>query len=219
MIPVPSPPLNSPEWEKWRQDESANYLSASESAAAANLSPFMSARDLLAEKLWPEGMPPDLDRDWRFKIAHATQGLLIDLANDLVIDAHPLNPNRFTENHTTYRHQTIPWMIGTPDGFTHTPRPQPVEVKFTSGWSADHPPAHVMAQLLVQTWICEVDTAWLVVARPHVKRLLDVRVVSFTVDQLDDAVDGYDFAADLHGFWATLQSQRPQVHKIVGRAG
>ena len=205
VIPVESPPINTPQWEQWRRIHARTYVSASEAAAATGLSPFQSPKDLMAHKLWPEEQPPDKDRDWRFLIAHRTQPLLIDLANH-INETGPLDHDFFTENSTTFRHAEIPWQIGTPDGFTQHKRPLPVEVKFTSGWAAENPPAHIMAQLLMQSTICEAPAAMLVVARPHVLRHIDVTVIGFNIERMEQGVGGAEpFFSALHQFWAELQ--------------
>ena len=211
MRPVDSPPINTPEWEKWRQDHALEYLSASEAAQAAGLSPFGSPIDLLAEKAWPEEAAEDPDRDWRFYIAHLTQPTLLEAANH-VLRQQTRPVVQLVENKVTFASDDPGWLIGTPDGFVKSRlpglnydplRPIPVEIKFTSGWSAYEPPAHIMAQLLVQMQICKSNSVWLVVGRPHVRRLLDVTVVDFAKDRVADAC-GDDFWDRVYKFWKKM---------------
>lgn len=172
--PAP-PPAPGPDHDPWRMEHSQEFISASEAAAAAGMSPWTTRADFVAAKVFGAYEEFDDASRWRMNLGKILEDDVLELA---------FRDNALPGEGRTYQDHEWPWLWATPDAW-HTDPVAPIEVKVTAGWAAIAPPPHVITQMAVQARVCEADGVFLAVGRPHIRRLLDVQTAWYPKTDLD----------------------------------
>ena len=197
----PAPPINNDAngIDPWRAAHSREFIGASEAAAAVGLSPFQTRPQFIESKIFGQE-PFDQESQWRMLIGHEMEPVVLRMA----MERHVHGP--IPSAHITYQDKEWSWLSATPDSW-HTGFNVSIEVKTTAGWDAQTPPKHIISQLVVQCRVLQTESVVLAVAKPHIKKLLNITVVVWHVNGLWELLPfGQDeFWKRMHDTWDQIR--------------